>query len=325
MNRTLMNIVSPLIIGLAMLAGAYYAFAGNTPPVGPDLVAANPAASVAAPESMRSTIKIDSGDLLDISVFDSPELAQRVRVSRDGNVELSLLGAVHVAGMTPVQAQHDIENRLRTGHFVKDPHVSVFVQEYSSQGISVTGQVLHPGVYPSVASRSLYDVISMAGGLTTLAGRSAVVVRRENGGEPTVVKFTDKLADATTGVEIYPGDKVEIARAPVIYVLGEVMRPGGFSPEGKESLTVLQAISMAQGTTRYAKMSGARVLHKTATGWEEHPLPLKPILSGEKQDQMLQDNDIVYIPGSGAKRFADRALGVVMQTGSGMTVYNVHP
>src|SRR5450432_1407096 len=117
-------------------------------------------------------LQISAGDLLDLNVFDTPELSGKLRVDEHGNVSLPLAGVLAVSGMTAEQAGSAIETRLRETNILKDPHVSVAVLEYATQGVTVTGEVKSPGVYPLLGVHEVLDLISTAGGVTPNAGNS---------------------------------------------------------------------------------------------------------------------------------------------------------
>src|SRR5580692_4291010 len=113
---------------------------------------------------------IGAGDLVELSVFDTPELSGKLRVSNSGYVILPLVGSIHVAGMKAGDVQNLIRQKFMDGGFLKDPQVTVFVAEYATQGVSVLGEVKAPGIYPAFGAHNLMDYISLAGGLTPLAG-----------------------------------------------------------------------------------------------------------------------------------------------------------
>ena len=138
----------------------------------------------------NSQIKIGPGDLLQVNVFDEPEMAQTIRVSDAGSADFMLLGSLKVAGMTASDAQRFVEAQLLTRNFLRSPHVSITIQEYGTQGVSVLGEVKKPGVYPFLGSRNLLDILSQAGGTTPIASNIAMVKRR-NGEQEKVTTPTN--------------------------------------------------------------------------------------------------------------------------------------
>jgi polysaccharide biosynthesis/export protein len=111
-------------------------------------------------------------------VYNVPELSTKTRVSGAGDVYLPVVDYVHIAGLTISEAEAAIEKRLDQGGFVKNPHVHLFVDEYTSAGASVLGEVARPGVYPVLGDQHLFDLISAAGGFTDKAGKSITVTHR---------------------------------------------------------------------------------------------------------------------------------------------------
>src|SRR5208282_4345425 len=135
-----------------------------------------PASETASPQSSQllanSNVKLGVGDLIEINVFGVPDLSTKTRISGSGDLYLPLIDYVHVADLTTDEAQELIQKRLEDGGFVREPHVSIFVDESASQGINMMGEVARPGVYPAIGERHLFDLISAAGGLTDRAGRN---------------------------------------------------------------------------------------------------------------------------------------------------------
>src|SRR6516164_1783911 len=181
-----------------------------------------------------------------MSVYNVPELSSKTRVSSSGDLYCPLVGYTHVAGLTAEEAQEAIEKRL--SNYVKNPHVSIFVAEYASQGASVLGEVNKPGIYPVLGQQRLFTLISAAGGLTEKAGRSLTVTHRSDPNNPVTIPLTRNLDDTSaTNVPVFPGDTVIVRKADVIYVVGDVNRPSGLLMEGG-GMTVLQAVALAGGT-----------------------------------------------------------------------------
>ena len=268
--------------------------------------------------------KLGPGDLLEVSVYNVPELSSKVRVSNAGDVYLPLIDYVHVDGLTQEEAQTLIQKRLEDGGFVRSPHVTIFVDEAASQGVTILGEVGKPGIYPDTASHKLYEVISQAGGFTASASRKIAVLRR-NQPEPIHVDLPRNLADDVSGnIDILPGDTITVPRAPIVYVVGDVGRPAGLLVDNG-SLTVLQALALAGGTNRTAKLSAARIIRKGPTGMTEQKLEIKKMLEAKSPDMTLQADDILFIPVSGGKVLAGRTFEAAMNAATAVSIYAVHP
>lgn len=281
-----------------------------------------PAGSSAPPES--SGMKLGPGDLLEISVYNVPELATKARVGNSGDVYLPLVDYVHVADLTTEEAQALIQKRLEDGGFVRNPHVTIYVDESASQGVTLLGEVQKPGVYADLGDHKLYDLISMAGGFTSSAARKVSIIRR-NQSQPVHLTLPRNLADdLTSNVDILPGDTIMVPRAPIIYVVGDVGRPSGLLVDNG-SLTVLQALALAGGTNRTAKMGGVRIIRKGPAGMTETQVPLKKMLEAKAPDVALQGDDILFVPVSGGRVLAARTLEAAMSAATAVTIYTVHP
>ena len=278
-----------------------------------------------APASANSaeSLLIAPGDLLHITVFREFDLEQKVRVKDSGEVALQLIGNVNVKGLPPAEAAEKIARRYKDGGFLNQPQVAVFVEESSIQRVAVLGEVGHPGLVPITSARSLLDVISQAGGLTTVADRH-ITIRRP--GQPPSTVFLSNQADkalAEADVLVQPGDTVLVPKAGIVYVLGDVGRPGGFVMQDDARLSLLQALSMAAGANKTASENKARLLRKVNGSVTEQPLELKAIERGKQADPQLEADDIVFIPFSLAKNVALGATSI-LASASSAAIYAVH-
>jgi len=269
-------------------------------------------------------LRLSAGDLLEITVYNVPELTTKARVGSTGDVYLPLIDYVHVSDLTVEEAQALIQKRLENGGFVREPHVTIFVDESSSQGVTVLGEVAKPGIYPALGDRKLYDLISSAGGFTISAGRKISVIH-QNSQSPITLNLPRNLADnLENNITIQPGDTITIPRAPIVYVVGDVGRPTGLLVDNG-SLTVLQALALAGGTNRTASMGGTRIIHKGPNGMTETRVPLKKMLEAKVPDLNLQADDILFVPLSGARFAAGRGFEAAISAATGLAVIAVHP
>jgi polysaccharide biosynthesis/export protein len=281
------------------------------------------AAKDAADQNQAGTVKLGPGDLIELNVYNVPELTTKARVSTSGDVYLPLVDYVHVAGLTQEEAQTMIEKRLEEGGFVRSPHVTIFVDEASSQGVTILGEVARPAIYPDPADHKLYELISEAGGFTVSASRKIAVIRR-NQAEAIRIDLPRNLADDLSGnIDIMPGDTITVPRAPIVYVVGDVGRPSGLLVDNG-SLTVLQALALAGGTNRTAKMGGVRIIHKTPAGMTETRVELKKMLEAKSPDVTLQADDILFVPVSGGRVLAGRTFEAAMAAATAVAIYTVH-
>jgi polysaccharide export outer membrane protein len=275
----------------------------------------------------NSVIKVGPGDLVEVSVYNVPELTTKARVSNDGDLYLPLIDYVHVSGLSLEEAQKVIEKRLEDGGFVRNPHVTIFVDDYASQGITLLGEVGKPGIYPVLGDRRLFDLFSAAGGLTDRASRTVSITHRNQPENRQTVRLARNLSDEPdSNVELRPGDTIEVQRAPIVYVVGDVGRPSGLLIDNG-SLTVLQAIALAGGPNHTAKLNGTRIIRKSngPNGLTETTVPLKKMLRAQAPDVPLQANDILFVPVSGAKAAAARGVETALALTTAVTIYAVHP
>lgn len=262
------------------------------------------------------------GDLLKITVMGAPDYDQELRVGGSGDVNLALVGPVHVAGLSPDQAAGVIRERLMQGGFFSDPQVNVFEKEFATQGVSVLGEVQKPGIYPIVGPRHLFDVLSMAGGTTPKAGQLVSITHRKEPGKSETVSLSNDLQkNLTANVAVLPGDTIVVSKAGIVYVVGDVRTPTGVILDNGGNLTVLQAIAMAQGPNSSAALNKSRIIRKTPEGQKEIQIALKKILAAKSPDVKLQAEDIVFVPSSAAKSAAMRGIGAAVQLATNVVAY----
>ena len=267
---------------------------------------------------------IAPGYLLDISEFHTPEFHSMVRVSADGTVTLPLIGSINLSGMDEKAAARAIEAALLAKGMLLHPLVSVLVTAYVGQDVSVLGEVARPGVYPYTYHHRLLDLISAAQGLAPNAGRLVNVFHYGDPKTPHPVILDPSGTDTTSdhNPELNPGDTVQVTRAGLVYVVGDVIRPGGFPVDPVQGLTIVQALSLAWGPSPNAAIGKALLIREQKGGRTMTSLNLKRMLHGQDPDQPVQDRDILYVPDSFAKNFGNRTLDSAVQSVIGVAVYS---
>jgi polysaccharide export outer membrane protein len=269
----------------------------------------------------NSNSKLGIGDLIDVTVYGVPDLSTKARVSGSGDVYLPLIDYVHVADLTTDEAQELIQKRLEAGGFVRSPHVSIYVNEASSQSITLLGEVARPGSYAVIGERRLFDVISAAGGLTEKAGRYVTIEHR--GGQKVELQLSSNLAEDTqNNVEILPGDTIIVSKAGIVYVVGDVNHPSGFMIDDS-NLSVLKALALAGGSTRTSALNKTRILRQTPNGIQEIPINLKKVLYAKAPDLPLVKGDVLFIPGSAGKAAAYRTADAAMSLSTSLAIVAV--
>ena len=281
--------------------------------------------SVTKADAPREQLRIGPGDLVEVTIFGVSDFKQEGRIADSGEMSLPLIGVVHIGGSTIDEASAIIKDKLVSGGYFRDPAVTVLIKDFASQGISVMGEVEKPGVYPAMSTRRLYDMVSLAGGFTNKAGKLVTVTHRDNPTHPdSIVLTNDPAKSMQSNVVVYPGDTIVVSKAGIVYVVGDVGRPGGFVMENGEKMTVLQAIAMAQGVNRTAAVGQAKLVRRTTGQPEEVKIALKGILSAKAPDVDLVPDDILFIPGSIAKNVIRRGFDSAIQIATSVAIYGVH-
>jgi polysaccharide export outer membrane protein len=308
--------------------------------------------------------RIGPDDLLNITVFEAPEMNTAVRVSASGDISMQLLGEIHAAGLTPGELQSVLQALLRRT-YMKDPHVGVFLQELQSHPVSVVGAVKMAGVFQIRGPKTLLEILSLAQGLADDAGDTVSIMHggeqldshnsshqdlklsgvtgvlqphelliKDDGTEFSAPERNTKIeninlkrllesSDSTLNVLVRPGDVVKVSRAGIVYVVGEVNKPGGFVLQNNESISILQAIALAQGTTHTSATGETRIIRTDATSGKriEIPVNLGKIFSGKRADILLESKDVVFVPNSAAKSVLYRGSEAALQTAAGVAIY----
>jgi polysaccharide export outer membrane protein len=283
-----------------------------------------PGHRLSSPMANSPSIDIGPGDLLDIEVFDTPELSTHVRVTQDGFANLPVIGRIELSGLNADQAARSIEDEFRRRNLLLEPHVTVFITEYASQGATVSGEVRQPGIYPTLGKRRLLDMLAIAGGLSATAGKTASIIHRDDPEHPQNIALQanpDHLG-AQLNPEIYPGDTIVVAKAGVVYIVGDVAKAGGFLVDNNEPLSTAQAISLAGGPNRTASLSRTRLIRKVDGGRQEYVIDLAKLLKGEQADLPLKDGDIIWVPSSQLKTFGYRGIEAAIAITTGLVIYN---
>jgi polysaccharide export outer membrane protein len=264
-------------------------------------------------QGQNESLLIGPGDLLHLQVYDTPEMEQRARVTDAGNIPFSFLGNVGVAGLTPEQAAKQIEGRLVAAGVMLHPQVTVRVEAYATQNASVMGEVQKPGIYEIDTPHTVVEVLALAGGLTYIADRHITIQRHGNAKEKVEYYYSNAAATALSDNPlVYPGDTVVVPKAAVVYVLGDVLKPGGYPISTNNSrMTVLQAIALAGYANHTAAVGRSKLVRATPTGVEEIDLQVSAMEKGKKPDVALLPDDVVYIPFSFMRNVGVNGSGIL--------------
>jgi polysaccharide biosynthesis/export protein len=313
----------------------------------PESTAEGQQMSAAAPTSIDAEdYVIGPDDLLNVYILDVPELSRDYRVSNDGTVTLPVLAQpIEASGCTLSQFSKRLADELKSQGLVSDPHITMSVDQSRLHSVAIVGAVKRPQVYPLLSRTTLLDMLSEAQGLADDAGNTIIVHRgpigmraagratiRGNGSEQAQaatltidVKRLLESGDQTLNIAIYPGDRITIPRAGVVYVVGAVNKPGGFTMRAStHGMTVLQALALAEDAKSTAQRDQTVIVRNAPQAPEgriQIPVKLKAILRGKSPDLVLQAEDILFIPDSSAKRAFNRGIESVVQAATGVAIY----
>lgn len=259
---------------------------------------------------------IAAGDFLDVSEVHTPEFHSTVRVSLSGTVDLPMIHEVRLDGLNEQAAARAIEAALIAQGMLLHPQVTVLVTSYAGQDVSVLGEVVRPGVYPYTLHHRLLDLISAASGLGPNSGRLVNIFHRDDAKTPHPVVLDPGAANTAVdhNPELAPGDTVQVSRAGLVYVVGNVLRPGGFAVDPAQGMTVVQALSLAWGPTQNAATSKGILIREQKGGRTTTTINLDKMLHGKEPDLAVLDRDILYVPNSMAKNLWNKALDAAIQS-----------
>lgn len=319
----------------------------DTPSVEPDSPA-DTSQDIAGGGMVGPDYKLGPEDVITITVFQLPELTETVRVENDGTIFVKLLGPVPAAGMTLRQLRDELQ--VKWGKtYLEDPHVNIFIKQYHARPVSVVGAVAKPGLYQLPGSRTLLQLIAMAGGVNmpgtgtgntvgaAPAGRWVYVTRKGGFADLKPMKGLDFIAkdqikvdlgllmyshDLALDIPIKPFDTVTVSKAGIVYVLGAVNRPGGFTLEDRDSLTALQALALAEGFAPNPKKSKCEIIHRQPDGGRtEKIIDLGKVMKGKAKDPVLTANDILVVPDSTGRLIGKQGLAMGLGTLTGLVIW----
>ena len=283
---------------------------------------------------------LGAGDQISLHVVDLDDISDKpIRIDPNGFVDLALIGRVEAGGLTIEQLREQL--RIKLTKYITSPQISINLVENQSRSVSVIGSVNSPGVHSLEGPRRLIDVISMAGGVKPDAGSRVILTRQARWGElplaqakfdpsstySTATLSIESLMDAknpTENILIDPGDIISIPKADVVYVLGTVRKAGGFPLASKDSISLLETLSLAEGLDHDAAASKARILRPPPGGEgkiKTIPVDITKIENGKDPDIPLFANDVLFVPSSYVKAGVERTAEAILQVATGVIVY----
>jgi polysaccharide export outer membrane protein len=292
-----------------------------------------------AQQSSDSIYIVGPGDSLSIWALGAEEVSDKAyRVDPQGYLDMPLIGRFSASGKTLAELRTDLIERLKP--HVRKPEVTISVMEFRSQPVSVVGYVNTPGTLQLQGRKTLLEVLSLAGGLKPDAGHVIRIMRQRDQGPLTIpgasedaakqhitadipVKQLMEVRDPALNIDIRSHDVISVPKADLFYVIGEVRKPGGFVMGDKRSVSLLEAVSLAEGLTTTARARKARLLRRTegAGGRQEIALDLKAVLDGKATEIELRPDDIVYVPSNTTKQIGIRAIDSAIALGTGLLIW----
>lgn len=293
------------------------------------------------PTGQQDEYVLGVGDQVSVHVASLDDMpAGSMQIGPNGTLDFPLIGQVQAGGMTIDAFRQELTAKLTK--YISTPDVTVNLVETQSRPVSVVGEVMTPGLHQMIGTRRLIDVISMSGGLKPDAGPNVVVTRQASRGKLSVGPVvTDSGSGATSttlpldsllalkspadNIVMEPGDVVSVPRAELIYVVGDVHKAGGFEVTRHTTVSLMQAVSMAEGLSPDNAASHARIIRPAPNGdgtMSEIPVDINKIFAGKEPDQKLYPNDILFVPHSGFKVGSRRAIEAAIGLSTGILIYH---
>ncbi len=285
-----------------------------------------PAAGIA---DVLPSQELGPSDLVQIMVPYCPELSRSFRIGPDGELSLPLLKKpINTVGMMPVQLQSVIAKALVADQILVNPVVSVSVLAYESRPVSVVGAVNHPIAFQATGNLTLLDALARA-------GPDITVTHRSQGPDGTMhvtvqsipVKGLIESTNPKLNVALTGNDEVRVPDAGMIFIAGNVKKPGSYTMQDNSDTTVVKALALSEGLESYSAKQ-AYIYRQAAPGAprDEIMVPLSKILARKAPDMVLHPDDILYVPENNGKRMTAKVLsqlaGFGSTTAAGMLIYH---
>jgi polysaccharide export outer membrane protein len=304
MSCTAIRVVSTIACFAGLTISAAALAAQTVTQQGPATGSSQPARVTPPPSVSQGDYRVGAEDVLKITVLESPDLNQEVRVSAAGEISVLLGGTLKVNGLTTREIERALGDRLRE-KYIRNPNVSVQVTEARSHTVSVMGAVKTPGVFEVRGSKSVLEVLALAEGLAEDAGDTVLIVRADATQPVAEVRLSALMAsrDSTMNVAVHAGDVVKVNRQGVIYVVGDVQKPGAYAIQGGRR-TALHALALSEGLNPTSAPKKATILRTNARGDRDVvAVDLDSLMKGKSPDVALQPEDVLFVPKSGTKSF----------------------
>ena len=329
-----MKFLQPILVSCITIAASAQQSTAPAAKVTPD-----PARVQADRSKAPGDYLLGPGDQIVVRVLNAEEINDKpILIDMGGYIRLPVVGRIHVGGLSVAQVEADLAERLKS--YLLHPDVSVSIAEFHSQPVSVIGSVKTPGIQQVQGRKSLVEMLSLAGGLDPTAGPNVRITRRLEYGRIPIAGAADDPTGQFSVAEIKlksvlearkpeenilvkPYDVISVPRAETVYVMGNVLKAGGYVLTDTETISALQAVAMAGGIDKTARPQNSMILRKAPEGLQrtEIAVDLRKITEGKSPDVAMQPDDILYVPDNVPKRAVLRGLEAAIQTGSGVVIW----
>lgn len=299
-----------------------------------------------APPPTYDGYMVGVGDVIQVHVVNEDDVSGQYQVNPQGDIRLPLLSnPIHADGESTFDLSKKVAEALKSQGVLRYPQVTIFILRSMSHNVTILGEVSRPGVYPlERQNTTLLEAISMAGGLLSTAGPTATIAHHTEKPKVENVSATNTAQEPATGYEtvdvhklmtgrnpslnvpVHPGDVITISRGAIVYIVGDVAKPGAFQvQDGREGMTILQALALVGGTQSTAKLSKAVIVKQSDDGSKRETIPvnLTGVMRGKKNAPLLEANDILFVPQSGFKAGMQKAGQVAVQAASEVAGYGL--
>ncbi len=252
---------------------------------------------------------IRAGDIVEIQIFDAPEYSVRMPVSSAGQIAIPYAGLFHIEGMTSIEAAKAIERLFVQEQILRDPRVIVTTQQFG-YSVTVMGEVKSPGIYALAGRKRLVDMLTEAGGISDRAGHVIEIFPSGSMKNPQTILWDPTLRENDNAeLEIKTGETILVSRCGVVYVGGNVGRPGAYPLCESNHTTLSEVIALAQGTKPNTYTNRTILLRSSGSGTRVvQKVKLEDVLRGRTVDITMQPDDILFIPPSTLKATGKTAL-----------------
>lgn len=266
---------------------------------------------------------VGANDLLSVTVYGAPELSRGVRVTPEGAIRVPMVKqAIDVRGLLPAEIEGRVAGALAAEQILVDPVVTVTIAEFASRPVNVVGAVRKPLVFQANGRTTLLDALTRAEGLAADAGQEILVTRPGKNG---AASFTERVAvvdllqaaKPEANLALEGGEEIRVPEVGKVFVVGNVMKPGAYPLNDAGGLTVMKALAMAEGLSRFS-MKQAYIYRPGEGGAkQEVEVELRKIMDRKSPDVPLLAGDIFYVPDSKKSRVTATTIDRIVSFGAG--------